>query len=386
MPYSTESNVYDYSGLSSDLVESVTGKSTADITTLITDLIVKADQRVDKWVRLPIVVRRERHVATGEKRIFELGAEDSELELFDYNPQQGVQKKRGSGPVYAVYENNHRVKNPYPKDCDECENNDGDWGNSNCTITSVANSVASLNVGDYHINGVYSAAGYMEYPSAQNLNKNIDAYNYVSFILQTDDSAITFTLRIYDINGNYNEEEFTLPKADMRFFVHISIDEMTGSVDWEDTPIYYWRLYASGACTAKMDGMAFNNGYIWTYPYGEVIYTETDNISTREGDNSTLGAGNIIHVTYSYNPFLAEYNRDGSYPANIVSASARLAGAFLWDHLAGCVQADSKLRITGDTLQRIPEKDTMEKMKKRLIAEAKQDVAEYGFGFIGGVV
>jgi len=250
----------------------------------------------------------------------------------------------------------------------------------------VANSVASLNIGDYHINGVFSASGYMEYPSAQNLNKNIDAYNYISFILQTDDSSITFTLRIYDKDGNNNYYEFTLPQADMRFFVHIYLDGMTGSVDWEDTPIYYWRLYADGACTAKLDGVAFNNGYIWTYPYGEIIHTETETISTREGDDGILGWGTKIHVTYSYNPFLAEYNRDGAYPPNIVSASARLAGAFLWDHLAGYVQADSKLRISGDTLQKIPEKDTMEKMKKRLIAEAKEDVAEYGYGFIGGVV
>jgi len=350
-------------------------------------MIAKADERVDKWVRLPIVIRRERHVADGEKRIFELGPEDTELELFDYNSQQGVVKKRGSGPVFAVYENNYRMKMPYPKDCDvQTENNSTDYTANNCNISNIANSIASLCVGDYYIQGGFTGAGYLEYPSAQNLNKNINVYDYVSFILQTDDTSITFTLRLYDINGNNNYYEFTLPKADMRFYVSINIDAFTGSVNWEDTPLYYWQLYASGACGIDLDGFNFNVGYMWTYPYGELIHTATESITTREGDTGVLGSGNRIYVTYSYNPFTAEYNRDGSYPPNIVSASARLAGAFLWDHLAGYVQADSKLRITGDTLQRIPERDTMEKMKKRLIMEAKEDVAEYGYGFIGGVV
>jgi len=390
MPYSTESDVYNWSGLTSGLVNSVTGKSTADVTTLVEDMIAKADNRIDKWVRLPVVHRRERHVADGEKRLFELGPEDTELELFDYNPQQGVTKKNGSGPIFAIYENNYRMKMPYPKDCDECENNHASFGSSNITLSSMANTVASLNVGDYHLNGVLTAAtGYIQYPSTPNLNKNINAYDYVTFILQTSNSAITFTFHIRDINGNSNSYEFTLPQADMRFCVSIQIGSFTGSVDWEDTPMYSWRLNFSGGSVddvVKLDGVAFNVGYVWTYPYGEVIHTETEDITTREGDTGVLGYGNRIYVTYSYNPFLAEYNRDGAYPPNIVSASARLAGAFLWDHLAGYVQADSKMRITGDTLQKIPERDTMEKMKKRLIIEAKEDVSEYGYGFVGGVV
>ena len=365
--------MYDYSGLSSELVQSVTDKTEAQVTTLVTDLITKADQRVKKWIHVPIVVRRETHIADGEKRIFELGPEDTELELFEYTSQGGVEE------VFAVYEEDKRLKHNYPKDCDFCENNSSDWGNSNCTITDVANSAVSLNIGDYHIQGVYSAAGYMEYPSAQNLNKNIHAWDYVTLILQTTDATATFTLYLYDKDGNSNYYAFTLPKANMRYCVSIYLDGFSGTVDWEDTPMYYFRLYASKACTAKLDGLCFNNGYIWTYPYGELIHTETPDISTREGDDSVLGDGTKLHVTYSYDPFKQ------STPANIESASARLAGAFLWDYLTGYVLADSKLRLSGETLEPMPPRDVMLVMKKRLIEEAKQDVAEYGFGYTGGV-
>ena len=372
MAYSTESGVYDFSGLSSSLVQGVTGKTEAQVSTLVTSLIAKADQRVKKWIRVPIVVRRERHVADGEKRIFELGPEDTELELYDYTSQQGVEE------VFAVYEEGKRLKHNYPKDCDFCENNSSDWTGSNCTITDVANSVASLNVGDYHLQGVFSAAGYMEHPDSQDLNKNIHAWDYITLILQTDDASVTFTLRLYDIDGNANYYEFTLPKADRRYCVSVLLDGFSGSVSWEDTPMYYFRLYASAACTVKLDGLCFNNGYVWTYPYGELIHVETPDITTREGDDGVLGDGTKLHVTYSFDPFKQ------STPANIESASARLAGAFLWDYLTGYVLADSKLRLSGETLEPMPPRDVMLVMKKRLIEEAKQDVAEYGFGYVGG--
>jgi len=161
---------------------------------------------------------------------------------------------------------------------------------------------------------------------------------------------------------------------------------MSGSVDWEDDPLYYLRLSCDGTATVQVDGIAFNNGYVWTYPYGELIHTETENISTRGGDAGVLSFGREIRVTYAFNPILAAKNRDGTYELNIQSATARLAGAFIWDHLAGYVLADSKTRLTGDTLEPVPKRDVMLQTKRRLIKEAKQDVAEYGYGYVGGVV
>jgi len=372
MPYSTESLVYYYSGLSDDLVQSVTG---SDPTTMIENFIAKADQRIKKWIRIPILLHRELHLGDGENRSFKLGSEDSDMELYDYDPEGGVEK------IHAVYMGRARLKLPYPKDCDvQCENNSSDYGSSNCTITDVANTVAEKNVGDYHIQGVFSAAGYMQYPSAQNLKKSIDHYDYVSFILETDDATVTFTLRLYDKDGNYNSYEFTLPSADIRTLVSIAIDNMTGSVDWDDVNLYYWELRADGACTVKLDGFNFNEGFAWGYPYGELYHTETETISTRDGDDGVLGSGYKIYTTYEYDPFKQ------STPANIESASARLAGAFLWDYLAGYVIADSKLRVSGETLEPLPPRDVMMVMKKRLIDEARQDVAEYGFGRVGGVI
>jgi len=372
MPYSTEDLVYYYSGLSDAVVQSVTG---TDPSTMITDFISKADQRIKKWIRIPILVHRELHVADGENRSFKLGSEDSDIELFDYNPEGGVEQ------VYAVYMNRTRLKLPYPKDCDvQTENNSSDYGSSNCTISDVANTSAEKNVGDYHIKGVFSAAGYMRYPSAQNIAKSIDRFDYVSFILETDDATITFTLRVYDKDGNYNYYEFTLPKADIRTLVSINIDDMTGSVDWNDVNLYYWELHANGACTVKLDGFNFNEGLAWGYPYGELYHTETETYTTRDGDDAVLSSGYKLYVTYSYDPFKQ------STPANIESASARLAGAFLWDYIAGFVLADDKLRVSGETLEQLPPRDVMLVMKNRLINEAKQDVAEYGYGRVGGVI
>ena len=354
-PYSLEADVYTYSGLSSSLIQAVTGKSEAEVSTLVSALIDKADTKIRGSVRIPITVHREYHVADGEKRVFELGPDDEETDLYSYTSQEGVIK------VYAVYMSSTKLKLPYPKDCDSFTEAETDYGNSNCTLSKVANSVASLNVGDYYINGVFADAGYLEYPSAQNLNKNINVYDYISFILQTDDATATFTLRLYDKDDNDNYYSFTLPKADMRFLVNIKINSFSGAISWSDTPLYYWRLYSDKACTIRLDGYNFNTGFMWTYPYGELLHTETEELSTREGDAGVLSEGYPVYVTYSYDPFLA------STPEYIKSASARLTGAYLWDHLAGCVNADVKLRLAADAAEPVPERDVMLRMKGRLL-------------------
>ena len=374
-PYSTEADVYLYSGLSSALIQTVTGKSPAEVTTLITEKIAKADSKIRNAVRVPIIVHRELHVADGEKRVFLLGPEDENLDLFDYNATSEVQE------VFAVYIDGVKTHMPYPKDCySQTNNNASDYSTSNCAITGVANSVAPLRVGTYYLSCVYSAAGYIQYPSAGNLNKNIHYFSFASFILQTDNASRKFTLYLYNVNGNANMYEFSLPKANMRFIVSINLNSMTGSVDWSDNNMYYWRLYSDGACTVQLDGFNFNDGFMWTYPYGELIYTETDELSTGEGNEGMLGEGVKLHVTYSFDPFLS------STPEYIKSASARLAGAYLWDHMKGFVQAKYKLELSGDTEEPIPQRDVMERTIQRLINEAKEDIAEYGYGYVGGVV
>jgi len=381
LTYCTEDDVYAYSGTSSNLIVSVTGKTAAQVTTLIEDYIAKADRRIKQWVRVPIILHRELHLGDGEKRIFELGPSDEDMDLYDYDPQKGVEK------VFAAYIGKERLHMPYPKDCNGHTNlTASSFGSSGITPTDTANSVATRQVGTYHISGTFGVGGgWLQYPSTAYLMKNIDIYKYASFILQSSSVSPTFTFSLYDIDGNANTRTFQLQVAGVRTFVSINIDQMSGTVEWEDTLFGAWRLASNSACSIELDGFSLNQGLAWGYPYGELYYTRCETYSVREGDEGVPSDGYQFRVTYSFDPFDAEYYREGAYPPYVVSASARLAGAFLWDYLQGYTLADSKIRVSGETLEPLPPKDVMLQMKRRLIREAKEDVAGYGYGHVGGV-
>jgi len=286
-----------------------------------------------------------------------------------------------------------RLHLPYPKNCDTHTNAITNIAYSGCVAPlATDNAQASLEVGTKHLAAIFTGAGYLHYPSTTpptpvyNLGKNIDIYDYASFILQSTTVAPTFTFSLYDISGNAITRTFQLQIANKRTLVCIAINQMTGAIDWEDTLFGGWRLATSAACTIELDGFSLNQGLAWGYPYGELYYTGCETYSVREGDAGVPSDGYPLRVTYNFDPFSAEYYRESSaYPPYIVSASARVAGAFLWDYLQGYTLADSKIRISGETLEPLPAKDVMLVMKRRLMREAREDIAEYGYGHVSGV-
>lgn len=371
MSYTSESEVENATGIYSALTQRVTKKSASEVTTLINGFITKATKEIRDRLRLPIVVAREYHKGDGEKNIFDLKC-ISEENWFEYDPENNLEA------VKAVWFSEQRKHMPYPEDCEQgTENNSSDYGTSNVTVSDEETIVKA---GSYSLKAIFSASGYIEYPSAKNLNKNIDIHKYNSFWLRTNNKDTVFTLRLYDKNNNYNSYEFTLDKADIWYDVHLKIDDFDNStVDWEDTKLYYWRLYANGACTIYLDNFNFNNGWMFTAPEGLfIVCIDSDNA----GDEPPA-TGYPFWVTYTYDPFKS------STPANIDEATACLAGIRLIDHLRGKKSAELlfDLKIDPDIVDvSASSPGGMLGIRTKLEERAEKLLAGYGYQGSYGVI
>ena len=76
MVYTTETAVYDRTGFNSSTIVTLSGKSTADVTTLVNGYIADAQDRIRLDIEYPIQIRNERHLGNGYKKDFDLGPED----------------------------------------------------------------------------------------------------------------------------------------------------------------------------------------------------------------------------------------------------------------------------------------------------------------------
>lgn len=363
--YCTESDVYEATGLNTDLVQNQSGKNQSEVTTLINSYILDAETDIKNGVGVPITMRTEKHLGDGEKSEFQLGPEDEEF--FDYETEDCVED------VKAVYFTNERKKLPYPKNCDDfSESETPDYAVSNCTVTGED---TIKQHGDYAVKMVFSSAGYARYPSGLNLARNIDIFGYVAFWFRSSNAGVTFTLRLYDKDGNCNTQSFSVDVADIWYIIWIKIDSMTGSVDWETTRCYYFDIYANGACTAYMDNFAFNDGWIYTAPSGLLCIHVASNASEEPPSE-----GYVFKVTYRYDPFKA------SVPRNIKIAAACIAGVALVDYLRGIRYSDTAFRSRGNTGLPRPDKEALIGTRTKLIEKAKEKIAEFGYVGSYGVV
>lgn len=372
MPYSTESQVLEAAGLTSARIQIITGLSSSDVTTMISNFIAWADQTIQDWVRLPMVVRRELHLGDGESDQWDLGPEDEDYSI-EYDPTGDVQN------VYAIYYRNRRKKLPYPKDdCDlGTENESSSWSSDNCTLSDVTSPVVC---GTYALQGVFSAAGYMEYPSGQDLNRNIDIFNWIAFQFRTSDASQTYTIRLYDRSGNFNSYDFTVHQASVWYVIMVKIDDFSGSVNWNNEHLYYLQIRSGGGTpTVQVDNLNFNDGVMWAIPQGDIYHMHqlTPIYSSRSG---TLPNGYDFYVTYSFDPF------NTTVPANIAEASACLAGVKIYDYLLG-----RRVEVTGFIIQADEgavksDKFSMEITRSRLLKRAKELVGQYGYGFDSGTI
>jgi hypothetical protein len=377
MSYSTESDVYDETGLTSAWTQQLTGKNAADVTTLINNFIADADDKINKRIGIPITVHRELHKGTGEDDEFDLCAEDEFGFFEEYDPANNTVE------AFACYFDCKRKKRPYPKDCDQTESIASACAVSNAAVTDETTIVAC---GSNSLRAVFSAAGWVRYPdiSSQSvLNKNIDIFDFVSFRIRCSSAAVNLTLRLYDRDGNYCSVTFAVDRADNWFVMHFDIDsDFTYPVafDWDDTKLWYWELHADGACTVYFDNLNFNDEWFITAPQGKfciahrIDYLQSAGGSRAQGEEPPPD-GYEFYVTYSVNPFLS------SVPQCIAEASAKLAGVKLIDHLIGVRERNTAFLVEGDTLITAPDRETMYHTRSRLISEAKQCIADYGYGF-----
>lgn len=368
--YTTEAKVYDACGLSSAKLQTILGLTESEVSSLVSQAITWAEKKVNDWVKVPLIVRREMHLGDGEKYEFDLGPHDEEYSV-DYDPLGDVTD------VFAVYLGNRRVKLPYPKDdCDlGCENESGDWTGSNCTISDESSTVAC---GSYSIKGVFSAAGYMRYPSTLDLNKNIDIYDWVAFRFRTTDASKTFTVKLYDRSGNCNTYDFTVHKADVWYIVMIQLDDFDGSVDWNEENLYYLDIYSNGACTVYLDNLNFNDDFMWTIPQGKIVYMTkiTPTYSTKGGQ---LPEDYPFYTTYGYNPF------NTTVPSSIEEATSCLAGVKLFDVLLGRRAEITGFKLRAKDSVADTDKFILEHRRTTLLERAKECVAGYGYGFDTGI-
>jgi hypothetical protein len=111
--YSAESDVYDVTGFTTNFLQTLGGINAGQTTSLVNGFIAKADERIRRWLGIPITIRKEGHEFFNNP-VVQLGPDrEDPFEMFgSYNPENKAVE------VYAIYYNEYRTKIPYPKDWD----------------------------------------------------------------------------------------------------------------------------------------------------------------------------------------------------------------------------------------------------------------------------
>jgi len=375
--YATEEDVYMETGITKEAIIRVTGMNDNEVTTLINSFLKAAESKIKDVLDIPHLVPRELHLADGENWEFDLGPEDEEV-FFDEDVQDCVEI------AMACFFGRYRKRKPYPKDCDEQTDDKTYFGGA-----TVTNDAGKAQAGAYAMKIDFTTGVNAFYPVTQDLNKPIDRFGFVSFRAETDTNDVTFELRLYDRNGNYDRAYFKLPKTGRSFIVNLDMEynfeHGVGTIDWNNVNLYYWEIReATGTATLYLDNFNFNDGWFFTSPSGKlVIVQKVINSITYEFDytlDCAPACGTPFYVTYTYDPFKV------TVPENIKSATAQFAGAKLIDHLLGVRETLTAFEFASDTLMQIPDKETLYARKGYLLARAKENLQDYGFGWSGTVV
>ena len=153
MTYTTESAIYNTTGFSSSIIQTLSGKTSGDVTTLISTFISDAENEINEEVGAPYVIRDELHLGDGMNNIFELGPQDERfgITLDGYDPSNGLVSIRNV--KFARF----KKLNPYPINCElgtEQSNTTG-WTGSGVTISS---DTATETAGTSCIKGIFTVA------------------------------------------------------------------------------------------------------------------------------------------------------------------------------------------------------------------------------------
>jgi len=358
MGYCTEEDVYEATGFTESVVRSLSSKQKAGLTQMITRFIDKGDRKIKRCLGIPITIRKEDH-AFEKSETLELGPYEDEFEFFGtWDPEDCVEK------IYALYlaggDRDIRVKLPYPRDCDVLTEDIDDMAGTNVTLTKET---VIVKCGDASIKAEFSDAGNFYFPTAGNLQKNIDPWTYVSFWFRTSDNTVIFTLTLEDKDSNITSETFTLEFDDTWELVTINIKSVLADIGWSIVKLQKITISASKLCTIYFDNFNFNDGYFWTCPEGLICWADPN--------SDPWGK---IRVTYSYDPYKVEV------PEDIREASAKLAGVQLLDYCIGLRVMTTGFKLMSEDLEAIPEKIALEVARNRLKREAAEILAGIGYG------
>jgi len=340
MPYTTETPVYDRTGFNSSIIQDMSGKDSDDVTTLVEGFISDPEAQIRKDIGYPIVIAEELHLGDGNKNQWDLGPEDDEFaEEGDYDPIDGLIE------VYRVKFAAKRMWKPWPEDCDEWTDYSdmdatGYWAGSNAVISEETTIKVA---GSRSLKAVFSggSGGYIRYPSTRSLDRIIDTYDDIFFWLRTTSIGVTITIRLYDKDGEYEEETISPRQADVGQYFWIDINEMTDTLDWDDDYLQYFEIRVTGDCTIYLDNFCFADEWAYTAPAGLFHTSVADNISTQSPPSENYP----FYVTYGYDPFLA------SVPSEIAEAAEWMAGIYIIDYLRGIRYRQTSFEVWGQTLE-----------------------------------
>jgi hypothetical protein len=334
--YTTETAVYDRTGFNSSTIVTLSGKSTADVTTLVNGYIADAQDRIRLDIEYPIQIRNERHLGNGYKKDFDLGPEDDPYGFeSDYDPENGLIE------IFSLKTAGIKRLKPYPEDCELGTDTYTDWGESNAIVSE--DSTIKIH-GDHSIKAELTGSGYIQYPNGSTvsyLDKIIDPYSDLFFWARTNDKTQTFEVRLYDTDGNYAYETFTFRQNDVGQYFWLDLDTFHGAFDWENHYIQYIRFYVSGVCNFYVDNLCFADDWAFTKPLGTLHISVADNISGEAAPSENYP----FYVSYSYDPFLA------SVPGVIAEAAEWMTGIYIIDYLRGIRYRKTSFEVFGTTLE-----------------------------------
>lgn len=370
MTYSSEEDVYEECGMDSTTLQNLTGKSQAEVTALVLKYIESADRRIKRILKVPITIRKEEHEFIKNKTVT-LGPYEDSLEFAgDYDPTDCTDEVFaiystgfGRANIYSTYDAmmKGRRKLPYPSDCDSLTEDITDMtASATCTLSKETSIVKA---GEASIKAIFASAGNFYFPSNGNLDKRIFSWYFTGFWFRTTDKTATFTLSLYDINGNIAYTTFKLNFNNTWEIIDLELSAFTDAFDWSNINIQKIKLSADKACTIYFDNFNFNDGLFWTCPEGLICW----------GDPTCDPLGEF-QVTYSYDPYLIDV------PPDLAEASAKLAAVKVLDYCIGARQRYIAFKQMAENMDKTPDKESLEVTRGRLIAEVNRILNDIGIG------
>jgi hypothetical protein len=343
MSYTTETKVYNRTGFNSETIVTLSGKSIAEVTTLVEGFISDAQNKLREDIEYPIRVRNEIHYADGQNNTLDLGPEDDPYSgEGDYDPINGVVE------VYNCKAAGIKITKPKPEDCDEWTDYSSTgitsyWsGGGSATITSENSPKVS---GSHSVKVIFEGIDSFHYPTTKDLDLFINPWKYLFFWVRSSDVTTSLKVRLYTTSLTYVEEDIVLRQSNVGqyYWIRISAMNNVSAINWGDnvTRLQYIEFTSGGSCTVYIDNLCFSDGWAYSAPSGLLHVGKADNV-TGEGPPSQ---GYPYVIDYSYDPFLS------SIPGIMAEACEWLSGVYIIDYLRGIRYRKTSFEVYGATLE-----------------------------------